>query len=236
MRCQHRFKPCEITDYEKCAECGTYHSTCAPPVEAMYTEEYWDSARGLHANIWEQAWNVDMHTENGVSKNKFVIDRIVSARGSVLEIGCAPGRLLYWLKHAARFERVVGVEPAGYTAEIRRCGAFDGEIIEGFFPECTAKQEDGSFDAVIAIDVLEHSHDPQSFLNECFRLLPRDGQLLLMLPLADDPKMASRFFAAKEHVYIHSAKNIRLMLNSVGIYDIQFSKWAPGHDCVSARK
>jgi SAM-dependent methyltransferase len=190
---------------------------------------------GKQSSIWEQVWNVDMHAEGGVSKNHFVLDRIASTRGAALEIGCSPGRLLYWLTWAARFERVVGIDPDD-PAAIRSIGCFQGELLTGLFPAAAWTLAEKSFDLIVGLDVFEHSHEPEAFLSECFRLLRPNGQLMLMLPLADGLETNSPFFNPVEHAYIHSRRNMDSMLNDAGLSSGVHSRWARGHEFVSSMK
>lgn len=46
-------------------------------------------------------------------------------------------------------------------------------------PDGTVPVPDGSFDAVMSTQVLEHVHDPAAYLRECFRVLRPGGRLLL---------------------------------------------------------
>lgn len=234
MSCEHQYKPCvEPKHYDRCTLCGTFHSTTALAPEELYFDGYW--ARQDRSLMQEQVWNVDMHTENGVSKNRFVLDKIESERGAALDIGCAPGRLLFWLQWAARFKRVVGLDPDNAEA-IKTVGCFDGEMLTGLFPEAALKVPDKTFDLITGLDVFEHTPAPNVFLKECARLLKIEGQLLLMLPLAEDLTPDSRFFLPAEHVYIHSMRNLDTMLNDAGLSSGKYSRWMIGHDLVSARK
>lgn len=229
--CDHVYIPSDIPDYEKCLRCGTYHSRGALEPERLYGE-FWGRN---HSSVWEQAWNVDMHTVDGVSKNRFILDRIETERGAALDIGCAPGRLLYWLTWAARFKRVVGIDPANPN-DIRALSAFYGEIVTGMFPEKGIQFADESFDFVVGVDVFEHSFCPYSFVKECSRLVSRGGQLFLMLPLSDDLPFDHHCWNAIEHVYVHSRQHMTEILEGNRFGRITFDRWATGHDTVSARK
>lgn len=230
MQCEHQFVQSGASDYLRCLSCGTYKSRA--PATKNYAQDYWGGSR---PTVWEQVWNVDMHTEGGVSKNRFVIERVEVKRDSALEIGCSPGRLLYWLKHAARFASVTGIEPdESLHDDIRRIGCFDGVLMGGLFPN--ENMNGWFFDYIAALDVLEHSEDPEGFLKACWGLLFPSGQLFLMLPLADGTPECSKSFNAAEHNYLHSFHNLRVMLESAGFSSIRRDCWTVGHDTVSARK
>lgn len=230
--CKHEYRSCDVTNYVRCA-CGTYKSIAWVNPAHLYADSYWI---GEHSSLYEQCWNVDMHTENGISKNAFMLSKIGCQRRRALEIGCAPGRMLFWLKWAARFETIVGIDPCNQEEDIRRIGCFGGSLYTELFPKKIWRVGDENFDLVLAMDVFEHSPCPERFLDEAFRIMAPGGQLLLMLPLADELPADSRFFNAREHVYLHATANLRAMLEDAGFQQVEFSRWAIGHDTVSARK
>lgn len=244
MTCTHLFRPSKHLHYEQCCYCLTYHSTIAPEPETIYTDDYW-SASHDHSTLLDQIHNVDVHQENGVSKYQFALDRIELSvptdgefRGSAIELGCAPGRFLQHLKGIGRFSRVVGVEACqAFEADIRQIGCFGGELVFGFFPEATKHLEAGSFQYVVAMDLLEHSHEPMAFLLECARLLERRGQLFLILPMVDgENEPEERFFHPIEHCFIYSQIHASEMLREGGFEDVKYDAWTTGHESISARK
>ncbi len=119
---------------------------------------------------------------------------------------------------------------------IRKVGVFDGELLEGLFPEVTQSRDPGTFDYIAALDVFEHSWEPMEFLKECFRLLRPKGQLFLMMPFADKLPTNSAFFNAAEHVYLHSLVNMNRMVREVGFTGVHFDSWKLGHETMSGRK
>ncbi len=99
--------------------------------------------------------------------------------------------------------------------------------------------DNGSASFIFAEHIFEHLDEPTEttpFLAECFRLLTDEGQLFLMMPMADDPLMEARFYAPLEHVYLHSKQNLRGLLADAGFASVKFDCWACGHETVSARK
>lgn len=235
MTCQHAWKLCGHSGYAQCKPCGTFKSIEALPPDLIYTPDYWSHARN-HSTLTEQVWNVNVHTENGKSKYEFVLDKIdTPERRSALEIGCAPGKLLLLLRGMAGFERVIGIETCPeWEPTLREIGGHGGGLRFGYFPACADGLADESFNLVLALDLLEHVEEPIPFLNACHRLLKPGGQLLLMLPLAEDSP--DRFFLPTEHIWLFSKQHLFDLLQDTGFAVTDFDSWCPGHSSVSARK
>jgi SAM-dependent methyltransferase len=91
----------------------------------------------------------------------------------LLDIGCAHGFML----EAARQRgwRPVGIEisPAASIARQRGFFVYDRPLEDLNIP-------DGTFDAITAIDVLEHIADVKGFIAELYRILKPDGVLLIV--------------------------------------------------------
>lgn len=240
MSCAHKFVTGDKQDYGQCVDCGTYHSLAALDPKDIYTKGYWSEKWG-HSNIEDQNWNCDVHKENGLTKNEFVLGRIwTQDRSAVLEIGCAPGSLLGHLKRKCEFENVHGndADPE-YMDDIFELAGFKDCLLKfGLFPDCTKKHHAKEFySLIIALDVFEHSPRPKEFLDECRRLLKPDGQLLLMLPLVKKSEfLDERFFDPREHVYLHSMKHMNQLLADAGFEGAAYSQWCNGHDVVTARR
>lgn len=89
----------------------------------------------------------------------------ITAGGSLLDFGCAemPYRNLF-----PADVRYVGADlPGNPAAEVELTTAERLPV------------EDGSFDAVLSTQVLEHVADPSTYVAECFRVLRPEGRLLL---------------------------------------------------------
>lgn len=234
MSCRHKWVRCYQTHYERCEHCDTYHSLTAPPPEEIYTACYWDGV--THSTITDQVYNVDVHREGGLTKSEYVLKLIrTQDRSAAMDIGCAPGVLLRRLREDAGFAWTCGVEfDAAFDDAIRSNGHRD-HLLFGGFPQATAELLDESFSVITALDVLEHSHEPQAFLAECARLLKPHGQLILMMPLVEERRaIMPRMFHPIEHVYLHSSRNLLEMLASAGFCGFRLGRWTVGHESVSA--
>ena len=96
-------------------------------------------------------------------------------RGRVLDVGCG-NRPYQSLFDASEY---IGLELD--TPENRRNKAADA-----FYDGRTFPFGDGSFDAVICNQVLEHVFEPEAFVEEIARVLKNGGRLLLTVPFVWD--------------------------------------------------
>ena len=99
---------------------------------------------------------------------------------SVLDVGCASGALGAALKQRG-VERVAGIElDAALAADARE---LLDQVVEGDVADVLAEPgELGSFDCVIAADVLEHLADPWEALRSAASLLEPGGVAVVSLP------------------------------------------------------
>lgn len=227
----------EHPEYVRCIDCGTYMSTTAPAPETIYTADYWTHERG-HSTMEEQVYNCEEHLEGGVSKNQFILDRIaVEDRSAALEIGCAPGALLKRLKGLGFTWVFANEMNREWQSTVESVAGFEPVWDWGKFPGSSWKTKTLALSLIVAADVFEHSPEPWPFLLECSRLLKKDGQILLMLPIAiPGEEVPCRMFHPQQHIYIHSQSNLTALLAQAGFDRIEYSRWCPGHEVVSARK
>ncbi len=98
----------------------------------------------------------------------------------VLEIGCAAGENLIFLKSRGS-DFTVGVECSPEVAAFARTRGVD-EVIIGDVEKVPLPYPLGSFDLIIASHVLEHLSDPWAMLTKLKPLLASGGQLVGALP------------------------------------------------------
>jgi 2-polyprenyl-3-methyl-5-hydroxy-6-metoxy-1,4-benzoquinol methylase len=101
--------------------------------------------------------------------------------GRVLEVGCGRGATLAWLTHTGRCTHTTGIELFAQAADaaravVDRVEAGDAEKLLGVVAQ------EGKFDAVLCLDVLEHLHDPWAFVRRIPPLLNPGGVLIVSVP------------------------------------------------------
>lgn len=145
---------------------------------------------------------------------------------AVLDIGVGPGMLASEM--AAIGAKVVGVDVSdAMLALARRRFAFDGVAVELVVGDCTALPfADGSFDVVVAIQVLEYVDDVGAALREAARILRRGGRLLIVdtdidsrVWHAQDPARASRILTVwDDHApHPHLPRDLPSLLEAAGL-------------------
>jgi len=103
-------------------------------------------------------------------------DRLEGSPLDVLDFGCGTGGMLDGL---GRFGHVVGVDADVRAVELSRSRGHDVRHIVG---DASLPFDDGSFDAVTALDVLEHLREDVAALRELRRVLRPSGVLLATVP------------------------------------------------------
>jgi SAM-dependent methyltransferase len=130
------------------------------------------------------------------------LDRIPLAHGArVLDAGCGSGRTL---EELSRYGEVHGVELSPEAAEVARArGA--GEVVVGRLEELT--WQDGTFDLITCLDVIEHTPDDRATLRELRRVSKPGGWLLLTVPAY--PALWSLHDEANHHYRRYARRTLR---------------------------
>jgi len=129
----------------------------------------------------------------------------------VLDIGCATGALLGWLRD--RGWDCLGVELCGpaadYARKVRKLTIITGTIE-------SAKLSDNSVTVALASHVIEHVNNPKTFVSEIYRCLKVGGYFYITTPNIDG--FQARLFGSRwrsaifDHLYLFSKKTLRALL------------------------
>lgn len=98
----------------------------------------------------------------------------------VLELGCGGGGTLAWLRETGRAQWTAGIELVPEAAAVARTRV--DHVLAGDVNALLPRFEDGSFDLVLCLDLLEHLVDPWQTLRQVSRLIRPGGQLIASLP------------------------------------------------------
>ncbi|QJW99909.1 class I SAM-dependent methyltransferase [Frigoriglobus tundricola] len=145
----------------------------------------------------------------------------------VLEIGCAHGgfvALLRWAGYDA-----TGLELSPWVVDYAR-ETFGVPVLLG--PVEAQPVAEGSLDAIVLNDVVEHLPDPRATLAACARLLKPDGVLVVQMPSYPEGASFEQLRAGnspflhlmdgKEHLNLFSPRAARLLFERLGFSAIEF--------------
>ena len=111
---------------------------------------------------------------------------IEPVKGTVLDIGCADGMFSKVILDKSKAQRLIGIDVLKTSvAWANKHWAKTGKM--KFMVADAHKLEfpSGSFDAVVALEVLEHVHKPLEVLKEIKRVLKKGGYGIFLVPTDD---------------------------------------------------
>jgi SAM-dependent methyltransferase len=112
-------------------------------------------------------------------------------RGRLLEVGCGAGRYLRALRALRPELALVGADLS--RAALARLAALAPGVERRLVTGEALPAADAEFDAVLAIDVLEHVRDPDRLLSEVHRVLAPGGVFHLHVPCEGDARSLWRW-------------------------------------------
>ncbi|MFO8184328.1 MAG: class I SAM-dependent methyltransferase [Candidatus Aegiribacteria sp.] len=163
----------------KCAECGLVYLRERPSEQAVrqvYGRAYYEDGdvgyRG-YMETFEKYHHVFMKIFRRRHRD---LEKHAKGR-RLLEVGCAYGFLLDYLRDRGWDVTGVEISPLSSSYARDRLGL---DVRTGSVE--TADLKEGSFDAVLLLDVLEHLHRPYDTLDRIARLLAPEGVLVVQCP------------------------------------------------------
>lgn len=184
----------------KCKKCGLVYSN--PILEYSEIEKLYKKSKYTYGEYED-----DLNKTYGRYLKKLV-DKL-PAKEKLLEIGCGNGFFLQEAKKMG-FEEVFGVEPGRETV-IKASQEVKKNIIVDVFRKGQFQKD--YFDVICIFQVLDHLTDPNSVLQECFRILKTGGSLICINHNVD--AISAKILGEKspifdiEHTYLYNKKTLR---------------------------
>lgn len=157
------------------------------------------------------------------TKNPKIEFLLRNDKKKVLDVGCASGSFVYVCKLAKLSPRGIDLDKDSI-----KFGQKEGlDLRHGRLEEMGFKKN--SFDAINLGDIIEHVKYPESFLKECFRILKKNGIIIISTPNTNSlfPKMTKCVYekfglmwshpTPPYHLFDFSDKNLILLLKKNGL-------------------
>jgi SAM-dependent methyltransferase len=199
-------------DIVVCKNCGMTFADDIP-TQAAFDEYY----RGLSKYAYEHRSGQESPEDSWRLQQvaNTIRSFVPNLNSRILEVGCATGRLLGYLKEFG-YTNIFGLDPAPDCAELARrlhgVEVITGSIFDG-------KVEAGSYDFVISLQVLEHIRDLDQALAAFKRLLSKDGLFYVDVPDATHyvPEREAPYQEfSTEHINFFSPASLRHLMEGTG--------------------
>jgi 2-polyprenyl-3-methyl-5-hydroxy-6-metoxy-1,4-benzoquinol methylase len=149
-------------------------------------------------------------------------------KGTLLDFGCGEGQFLNWMKPFCERGYGVDIAPEAITRARENCSGVDFQVMEN--GQLSFQEE--LFDAVCAVDVLEHLMDAETALEEIHRVLKPGGHLLIATSELTVLKMImislysldNYFNPASPHVRHFTRRNLERLLAHKGFQPAAYQK------------
>jgi 2-polyprenyl-3-methyl-5-hydroxy-6-metoxy-1,4-benzoquinol methylase len=226
------FKPvldCEGFGYVRCKTCGLVQINPQPVREeviARYSDTFGEDY--LQYEIENETpflilQQLALKDAGFYNIEKAILKKAVNEPPSILDVGCATGALLGFLRD--RGWRVTGVEISPAAAYAQKERNLDVRSI----PLEEIKFQQGSFDVVLASHLIEHLNDPKAFLTETHRILKDNGHVFITTPNIlgfQSRLLGSRWRSAIfDHLYLFSKKTLKELFAKSGFINEKIGTW-----------
>ncbi len=165
------------------------------------------------------------------------IKNLVPVNSKLCDLGCGSGKFLYSI--ASNIKEGVGVDYSIRPHKIANLSFIKTDL------EKKIKLQSNKFNVVTSLAVLEHLNNPENLVREAYRILKKNGKLIMTTP-SKLSKPILEFLAflnlinrghIKDHKHYFNKEELIMMLKKAGFKDIKISSFEFGmNDLITARK
>ena len=181
-------------DILECLSCGLIRLSPFPAdTDSLYNDEYFLTAG---YNNYEKRFNTYRDIFEKLFAQRLKMIQKYKKSGKVLDIGCAHGFLLSYLKQAGY--DCYGADVSDYAVQYAK-NNFSIPIQRASIDSMVYPEE--SFDVIIMLDIIEHLKDPLATLKNIKKFLKKDGIIIMQTPFdIYHWEIAMRSFLAGEKI------------------------------------
>ena len=131
--------------------------------------------RSIRQNLFQRCWHKRRFEEVGK-----LIER---TPGQILDIGCADGTFTNVILSKSRADKVIGIDVLKSSINwVSKHWSNKKRVTFRLGDAHNLKFKNDSFDAVFALEVLEHVFEPVVVLKEIYRILKTNGYAIFLVP------------------------------------------------------
>ncbi|HVZ81127.1 MAG TPA: class I SAM-dependent methyltransferase [bacterium] len=222
----------EDHDYLKCPGCGLVYVDVIEPPDKLYGSYDGGGFKSLRRKLFMpfRSFQGAKNFERSMERARRVFDQVMRnsacPAGVFLDIGCNKGFLL-----AAAAEKGWDVHGVELVPELtipfkKQYPQFADQVHSTGFGEAQTSFKAGMFDAISAIDVIEHFEDPRKDMSRIFEMLAPQGLLLVQTPDTQDPLAMERrenwgALKPREHLHLFSRHNLERFAKELGYREMK---------------
>ncbi len=212
--------------FVKCSKCGLVFQNPQPVEDELlkrYDNEYFDYEME-NSDVFFRLMKLGLKDVGFFKIETDFFIRSDNEKPSFLDVGCATGRLLQYMR--GRGWNVKGIEVCR-PAAMYGINKYQLDIYPGTIE--TAGLPDKSFDVVHSSHLIEHLIDPCSFISETARLLKPGGLFIVVTP--DISGFQAKLFgerwrsAIADHMYLFSGRTLRKLISMYGFRILKTATW-----------
>lgn len=199
----------------RCKSCGLVQNTKIVPAYLRYVANdysYVSANSEFAINHWTDYCKF---IKNILAKN---------LNSKILDIGSNDGFLVNYLKKLTKSKYVFGLDASPAMVKLAKT-KYGNFFYNGLAEDCHNMFRNNDFDLITCNNVLNHSSDPISFLTSIYKLLKKDGKILVEV-LDWRHSLKNKIFDQiyHEHTLYFSPKTISILFSKVGFYISKIEK------------
>ena len=215
----------------KCIACGHGFLFPFPPADELhmaYTTSESAMANSdsfsLLRTYLEDPSSVHHYYKHILAKCEAIVGRSGKGDPRILDFGCSCGVLLRCLKDIG-YQNLLGIDINKYAAE-EGFEKLDVPIVTGSVENLMA--DDGGFDLILALAILEHMENPKEFLLSLKSKLEKGGHIFFIVPNFDGfirVLMGEKWlwYMPPFHLHHFTVKSVRALFEEAGLEEIELS-------------
>ena len=131
-----------------------------------------------HFDYFEAAHGATAHSERRL--REYILSLVPQNAGSILDTGCGSAWVAKAFQNSGRFVCSLDISLVNTSKAIERYPSPNHVAVVADSYRLPFKE--GSFDCIVAAEIIEHLHDPQAFADELMRVVKPGGTVLISTP------------------------------------------------------